>query len=174
MSKLFDDVTVDRICPRVAVPRYAVIEPCEKISGFDGTTMVDFQVVAGDELSIDKVFNDGMPSVDLWLENHEVDDNTVHLKVREIVSGTNARYFGAEMRNVIENIVDNEHKRVIVDFAGVEMCSSAFVDELVGKLLMKYQFIAFNSLLEFRNVNAINSLLINHSIIQRMQGSRIA
>lgn len=98
----------------------------------------------------------------------EVADNVVRLSVLEIVKGTVSRDFGREMRNVVENIIENEHKRVIIDFAGVEMCSSAFVDELIGKLLEKYQFVKFMNLINLVGISGLNALLIDHSIRQRL------
>ena len=144
------------------------VEIAWRIPGFSGTTSVDFQIYFENEFSIDTVFPDRAAGVDLWMENHEVADNVVRLSVLEIVKGTVSRDFGREMRNVVENIIENEHKRVIIDFAGVEMCSSAFVDELIGKLLEKYQFVKFMNLIDLVGVSGLNALLIDHSIRQRL------
>lgn len=144
------------------------VEIAWRVPGFSGTTSVDFQIYFENEFSIDTVFPDRAAGVDLWMENHEVADNVVRLSVLEIVKGTVSRDFGREMRNVVENIIENEHKRVIIDFAGVEMCSSAFVDELIGKLLEKYQFVKFMNLIDLVGVSGLNALLIDHSIRQRL------
>ncbi len=138
------------------------------IPGFSGSTSVDFQMYLGNEFSIDSVFPDRVSSTDLWMEDHEVGDDAIRLKVLEIVEGTVARDFGREMRHAVENIIESEHKRVIVDFSGVEMCSSAFVDELVGKLVEKYQFVRFSQFVDFVNVSGLPALLIDHSIRQRL------
>ena len=138
------------------------------LPGFPGATLVDFQVVLDDALSIDRVFDDALPSTDVWLEDHELDAHTVSVRILEIVPGTVSREFGREMRQVVENLVDNEHKRVLIDFSGVDMCSSAFVDELVGKLLVKYQFVDFSRMIGFRSLKGLPVLLINHSIKQRL------
>lgn len=138
------------------------------IPGFAGTTSVDFQMRFEDEFSIDAVFPNRGGSVDVWMEDHEVGDDVVRLKVLEIVKGTVSRDFGREMRNAVENVIENEHKRVIVDFAGVEMCSSAFVDELIGKMLDRYHFVRFLQHVELANVSGLNSMLIDHSIRQRL------
>lgn len=140
----------------------------DKLPGFPGTTSVDFQVVLDDSLSIDSVFNDAMPAVDLWLDDHELDESTISLKVLEIVPGTISREFGREIRHVVENLIDNEHKRVVVDFGGVDMCSSAFVDEFVGKLLVKYQFVNFSRMIRLQSLEGLPAMLINHSIKQRL------
>lgn len=144
------------------------VEIAWRVPGFSGTTSVDFQIYFENEFSIDTVFPDRAAGVDLWMENHEVADNVVRLSVLEIVKGTVSRDFGREMRNVVENIIENEHKRVIIDFAGVEMCSSAFVDELIGKLLEKYQFVKFMNLINLVGISGLNALLIDHSIRQRL------
>ena len=138
------------------------------IPGFSGSTSVDFQMYLDNEFSIDSVFPDRVPSADLWMEDHEVGDDAIRLKVLEIVRGTVARDFGREMRNAVENIIEGEHKRVIIDFSGVEMCSSAFVDEFVGKLVEMYQFVRFSQFVDFVNVSGLPALLIDHSIRQRL------
>ena len=144
------------------------MERTNELLGFPGTTSVDFQVVLDDSLSIDSVFNDAMPSMDLWLDDHELDESTISLKVLEIVHGTISREFGREIRHVVENLIDNEHKRVVVDFGGVDMCSSAFVDEFVGKLLVKYQFVNFSRMIRLQSLEGLPAMLINHSIKQRL------
>ena len=53
---------------------------------------------------------------------------------------------------------------------GLENCSSGFVDELLGKLVERYGFVAFSQRISFINVQGIVGLLINHSIAQRMAG----
>lgn len=143
-------------------------ERVKELPGFPGTTAVDFQVVLDDPLSIDSVFNDAMPSVDIWLEDHELDESTISLKVLEIVPGTISREYGREIRHVVENLIDNEHKHVVVDFDGVDMCSSAFVDEFVGKLLVKYQFVNFSRMIRLQSLKGLPAMLINHSIKQRL------
>lgn len=144
------------------------VGPADTLPGFAGTTLVDFQVVLDDSLSIDRVFDDALPTTDLWLEDHELDEATVAVRVLEIVHGTVSREFGREMRQAVENLIDNERRRVVVDFSGVDMCSSAFVDEFIGKLLIKYQFVNFSRMIGFRSLGGLPALLINHSIKQRL------
>lgn len=143
-------------------------ERVKELLGFSGTTAVDFQVVLDDALSIDSVFNDAMPSVDIWLEDHELDESTISLKVLEIVPGTISREYGREIRHAVENLIGNEHKRVVVDFDGVDMCSSAFVDEFIGKLLVKYQFVNFSRMIRLQALEGLPAMLVNHSIKQRL------
>jgi hypothetical protein len=148
-----------------------VSEKADIIAGFPGATSVDFQVVVDDSLSIDRVFEDGSPTTDLWLEDHELDEETISIKVLELVQGTISRGFGREIRNAVENLIDVERKRVIIDFDGVDLCSSAFVDEFIGKLLVKYQFVNFSRMISFKSLGGLPAILINHSIKQRMSAS---
>ena len=51
---------------------------------------------------------------------------------------------------------------------GSEFCSSAFIDELVGKLLAKYGFLAFTQRVRLLNVQGLSASLVNHSMSQRL------
>ena len=146
----------------------ARLDTISTIPGFPGCVSVDFQMNFEDDLRMEDVFPDAIVSSDPWMEEHEIDDKTVVLKVLEVVNGTISRDFGREMRNAVENVIDNAHKRVIIDFAGVELCSSAFVDELIGKLLERFQFVRFSQYVAVANLSGINALLVNHSIRQRL------
>ena len=72
------------------------------------------------------------------------------------------------MRTLAENAIENDGKKVVLDFYGVEFCSSAFIDELVGKLLVRYGFLDFTQKVSLVNVRGLSAQLVNHSIVQRM------
>jgi hypothetical protein len=55
---------------------------------------------------------------------------------------------------------------------GAETCSSAFVDEVIGKLLEKYGFSAFVQMISIANVHGVVALLLNHSVRQRLVGEQ--
>ena len=48
------------------------------------------------------------------------------------------------------------------------MCSTAFIDELVGKLLVRYGFLDFTQKVSLVNVRGLSAQLVNHSIVQRL------
>ena len=136
-----------------------------------GTTTVDFQICCNGELSFNGVFPDGMPLVDLWVENRESDNGSVCVSVAEIVETCGSRSAGREMRTLVENLVETDERKVVIDFGEIENCSSGFVDELLGKLIEKYGFVSFSQKISFKNIHGIVALLINHSISQRMGAS---
>jgi hypothetical protein len=138
------------------------------IAGYDGTTTIDFQMKCDGELSFADVFPEAAGLTDFWAENRESSDGRVVVKISEVVNNCGSRSAGREMRTLVENLIEADGRRVVIDFCGMENCSSGFVDELLGKLLEKYGFVAFSQLVSFINVQGIVALLINHSIAQRM------
>lgn len=138
-----------------------------------GTTMVDFQIVCDGELSFEKVFPGAQGQVDLWIENRETESGAVRIKVLDIVKGCGSREKGKEVRTVVENLIEADRRKVIIDFENAETCSSAFVDELVGKLLEKYGFSNFVQTISIANIHGIVALLLNHSVRQRLALERV-
>ena len=138
------------------------------LSGFNGTTFVDFQIRCDGELSLATVFPGSMDLVDLWTENREDETGAVRILVRDTVSGCGSRDSGKEIRTLVENLIEADGHRVVVDFDGIDICSSGFADEFLGKLLAKYDFVAFSQLVRIVNIQGVAALLINHSIAQRL------
>ena len=141
-----------------------------RVAGYSGTTIVDFQVRCDGELSFANVFPESMSQVDLWSEARELDDGRIRVKVCDVTKSCGSRAAGGEVRTLVENLVEAERRKVVIDFCGLENCSSGFVDELLGKLVERYGFVAFSQRISFINVQGIVGLLINHSIAQRMAG----
>ena len=96
----------------------------------------------------------------------------VRVKVLDIVGGCGSRENGREVRTVVENLVEADKRKVVIDFEGAETCSSAFVDEVIGKLLEKYGFSAFVQMISIANVHGVVALLLNHSVRQRLVGDQ--
>ncbi len=137
--------------------------------GFAGTTLVDFRMTVSGEIAFDQVFPGYAPPVDLWQESHEAADGTVRYGVLEVAGGSGARPSAAALRNIVENTIENDGKAVTLDFDGVTFCSSAFIDELVGKLLVRYGFLGFTQKVRLVNVKGLSAQLVNHSIVQRLR-----
>ena len=146
------------------------VRECTSLVGFKATTLVDFQIVCDGELSFEKVFPDSLGQVDIWAENRETESGAVCVKVLEIVSGCGTRDSGKKVRTVVENLIEADGRTVIIDFDHAETCSSAFVDELVGKLLERYGFAGFVQKISVVNMHGIAALLLNHSVKQRLVG----
>ena len=146
---------------------------CLPLVGHKASTLVDFQIVCDGELSFEKVFPDALGLVDIWAENRESESGAVRVKVLEIVSGCGTRDSGKKVRTVVENLIEADGREVVLDFNNAETCSSAFVDELVGKLLERYGFAGFVQKVAITNMHGIVALLLNHSVRQRLAGENV-
>lgn len=144
------------------------VRDCWMFAGYPGTTGIDFQIRCDGELSFSEVFPEAVGLADLWAEHRESEDGHVYVKISDVVNGCGSRSAGREVRTLVENLVEADRRKVVIDFCGMENCSSGFVDELLGKLLEKYGFVAFSQAISFVNVRGVVALLINHSIAQRM------
>ena len=104
----------------------------------------------------------------LQKEAHEDEAGTVRYGVLEVAGGSGSRLSAAALRTLAENAIENDGKSVTLDFDGVNFCSSAFIDELVGKLIVRYGFLSFTQKIKLVNVRGLNAQLVNHSITQRL------
>ena len=138
------------------------------VAGVPGGALVDFQLACGDPLSIDAVFPSTCRTADVWLENRENENGTVRIEVSKQARSTGSRGAGRDLRTIVENVLDVDQKDVVLDFVGVETCGSAFIDELVGKLIEKYGLVAFSQHVRIVNLRGIGERLLNHSLAQRL------
>ena len=138
------------------------------LPGFAGTTLVDFRMTLGGTIDFDSVFSGALPTVDLWQEAHETEPGSVRYGVLEVAGGSGTRPSAAALRTLVENTIENDGKTVTLDFDGVTFCSSAFIDELVGKLMVRYGFLEFTQKIRLVNVRGLSAQLVNHSIAQRL------
>ncbi len=132
-----------------------------------GTTRVDFQLDYSKSIDIVSALN-GYKPIDLWLENLENDAGDYAITVLNESSGTGTRKSALKFRNMVLNIIRETHKKVILDFTGINLISSSFADELIGKMISEYGFMFFINTITITNISKINSFVINRSVEQRM------
>lgn len=145
--------------------------PSWSLAGFPGTTVVDFQMVCSETTRLQDIFGEDYVSVDLWQENREQADGSLLLKVRELASGYGSRESAREVRHVVENAIDNDRKFVVLDFDGVETCSSSFIDEFLVKLVAKYGAVTYPNSFKVVNLTGLTAGLANFSAAQRLGGT---
>ena len=136
-----------------------------------GTTTVDFQLDYSKDINISKALSNGdYQPVDLWLENLESDndENIVIINVLEMSNGTGTRKSAEKLRNLTLNIIKNDKKIIVLDFSEVNIVSSSFADELIGKIIKEIGFLAFNQVYRIINVESSIAAIINRSVEQRM------
>ncbi len=132
-----------------------------------GTTLVDFQLNYSNPIDIAKALN-GYEPLDLWLENLEDTNGNVVIEIANQSGGTGTRKAAEKLRNLVLNILKNERKRIVLDFNGVNLISSSYADELIGKIIVQYGIVAFINNFEIKNMSEFNSGVLNRSVQQRM------
>lgn len=132
-----------------------------------GTTLIDFQLNYSNEINVVSALN-GYKPIDLWLENFEAVNGDIIISVAEQSSGTGTRKSAEKLRTMVMNIVLTEKKKVILDFEGVNLLSSSFSDELIGKIISKYGFVFFINYFDIKNLTTFNASILNRSVQQRM------
>ncbi len=140
---------------------------CLNLGKIYGTTLIDFQLNYSNEINVAKALN-GYQPIDLWLENFETPNGDIVISVTEQASGTGTRKSAEKLRTMITNIVLAEKKKVILDFNGVNLLSSSFSDELIGKIISKHGFVFFINYFNIINLTPFNASILNRSVQQRM------
>ena len=137
------------------------------LSSEKGTAYLDIRLDYNKKINITKALGGYTPS-DIWLENLMGDDESYILKVAEIASGTGTRQSAIKLRNIAMNISNIEKKVVVFDFEGINLISSSFADELIGKIIAEKGLMYFLSAYKMKNLTPMNISIMNRSIEQRM------
>lgn len=138
------------------------------LPGLMDTTTVDFQMVCSEPTTLQDIFGSDYITVDLWQEERELADGKLLLKVSELAEGFGSRESARKVRNLVENAIENDRRFVVLDFAGVDMCSSSFIDELVAKLIVKYGVLTYGSRFMLDHLSGLTQGLANLSVSQRL------
>ena len=107
-----------------------------RISSYFHATAVDYRLNL--DTSID--FKRALDSIgryepfDIRIDSMLQDNDMIQYDVFSSSSGTATRESGERLRNDILNTITRTNKGIILDFAGVKLASSSFVDELIAKL----------------------------------------
>lgn len=134
---------------------------------YKNATVVDFQIDYSKTINIAKALN-GYKPTDFWIEERELDDGIVRFEVTKDSAGTGTRIAAEKFRNIITNTLKEKNQRIILDFNGVNVVSSSYADELIGKLVVEYGFIYFLAHFKLTNLSPLNISVINRSVEQRM------
>jgi hypothetical protein len=145
------------------------------ISEDNGGTLVDFQLDYKKKVSIsDALIIKGQPYsgyVNYHLESLENETGDLVYILKTWRSGVGTRPSGKLLRTEILNNYRDASKRIVLDFGGINVISSSFADELVGKLVLELGFFGFNNLVKMKNMNELIQQLVQRSVAQRMAES---
>lgn len=82
--------------------------------------------------------------------------------------GTGTRQAAERVRHKVSNIIREGDKLLVLDFENVNLVSSSYADELIGKLVAEIGFSVFNSYCQLRNLSSLNQQVVDRSVQQRM------
>lgn len=92
--------------------------------------------------------------------------------VNESPSGFGSRDAGEPVRKRLLNFFrTSDARKILIDFADVNLVSSSYADEVFGKLFAELGPILFSSRFEFTNIDPLVRQLIDRSISQRLSVS---
>ena len=137
---------------------------------YDNGCIVDFQIDYGKEISISKALG-GYEPVNLKLESLEYNSGSINIDLHSKESGVGTRTSGEKIRNELINIYKQSSKNISLDFANINIVSSSFADELIGKLVTEFGFYGFNNIFKLKNMNSIVQSIVQRSVAQRMMES---
>ena len=132
-------------------------------------TLVDFQIRARRSIDFTAIFPRGATRFhQLSLESREDTTGAIVFRLSEETSGIGTRQSGAAIRNRVLNACVDSDSLIAIDFRDVNIVSSSFADELIGKLVATLGFTAFSQRIRLRNMNAVTAGITDRSVRQRI------
>lgn len=91
------------------------------------------------------------------------------IKLREHGERFGNRPTGRELRNILLNLTaQHPNSRITIDFEGVEIISSSFGDEFLGKFASDRGIVYFSQAIRLKNLSVFVASTLNHVISQRL------
>jgi len=145
---------------------YRIFEDIPQLARNNGC-IVDFQLDYNKEISISKALG-GYEPINFKIESLEDDFGFIIVDLKSKESGVGTRKSGEKIRNELVNIYKQSGKSITLDFKGLNIVSSSFADELIGKLVAEFGFYAFTNVFKLRNMNTSVQSIVQRSVAQRM------
>ena len=95
-------------------------------------------------------------------------EGRISIVIKSKESGIEIRKSGEKIRTELINIHRQSGKSITLDFKDLNIVSSSFADELIGKLVAEYGFYAFNNVFKLKNMNTSVQSIVQRSVAQRM------
>jgi len=104
-------------------------------------------------------------------EQHDI----IKIRVKDSAESYGSRKAGEPLRRKIKSLMDmHPNHEVNINFSGVEITTSSFADEILGKLLIEIGAKEFKRRVRITGLNSINEAIVNRSLSQRAQQLSIA
>lgn len=97
------------------------------------------------------------------------DTDLPYIKLSEHAVRFGNRPTGKSLRNILDNLTrQHPGSPIIIDFDRVEIISSSFGDEFLGKFASSVGIINFIQVIRLKNLNQFVGNILNHVITQRL------
>ncbi len=133
-------------------------------------TIVDFQIQYNKPIDFEKVT--GQKPVVEFSERILDENNKYVLRIASQARGYATRKSGAEMYDRTITYLNAIPASIELNFDSIQIISSSFADEFIGKLVKNMGFLQFNELVRITNTEPNVKRLINQAV-QRRLGERI-
>ncbi len=95
-------------------------------------------------------------------------DEVIHFRLKEEAESLGSRVAGKKVRTTLRNLIACSECKIRVDFSGINLISSSFADEVLGKLFLELGPIGFSNRIELARVETTVKLLVEKAISQRI------
>lgn len=136
------------------------------------STRIDFTLNFNKLINVSKALDNYQPyePINRELEDMTTENGWIQFEVKEkATGGTGTRISGSRMRHYLLNLAKCSKDRILIDFNNVDMITSSFADEFIGKLVKEIGIIQFFERFKFINCNSDIMDLLQMAIITRQK-----
>ncbi len=134
------------------------------------STTVSFSVNLDRGISMKDALR-GYDTTDMFIENLRGDFGEIIYKLADVGSGTGTRESGLLMKTEVLNIYKSSNSRIVIDFDGVGIVSSSFIDEFIGKLIDEIGFYQYQSIFQLVHMNKAVQPIFEAALKKRIGGN---
>ncbi len=133
-------------------------------------TRIDFTLNIDTLININKALDNYSPyeQINSYIDEISTSMGWIDFNVKkEAIDGIGTRYAGKRLKHNILNLAKCDTQPILINFAEVDMITSSFADEFIGKLVKELGFIQFSSRFRIINTNKYVSALLDKAISMR-------
>jgi hypothetical protein len=132
-----------------------------------GTT-IDWQIDLRTPVTLTEALGTTRPNYRLErIENNEGEHVVL---VSEFEEGLGTRRSAEQIRNKLENYLAEGAPVLVLDFKGINVVSSSFADEVLGKLALRMGIVNFTNRFRLENMTTTVQAIVDRAITQRLAG----
>lgn len=152
------------------------IEKKDVFKSYFNGTYIELHFNTDKEINCANILNGEYDPITVLESYLDEDGNDVIFKLKDHANNfgnrKTAENFRIKLRNIIQEFEGINH--VIIDFDGVNMISSSFADEFIGKMLAEYNIIDYMKKFNFININQVCKSIIGGVVSQRLKNSQVS